>query len=39
MSILKKMKLAANLIFIVSVLNLLNNSIQMGSECTEIKGR
>ena len=37
--VLRKMCLAANLIIYVSMINLVNNIIQMSSDCSLIRGR
>ena len=37
--LVKKMCLAANLIIYLSMINLVNNIIQMSSDCTLIKGK
>lgn len=38
LSVIKKMRVAADLIFIIAVINLFNNIIQMTSDCKLIQG-
>mmetsp|Transcript_22971 Transcript_22971/g.35457 ORF Transcript_22971/g.35457 Transcript_22971/m.35457 type:complete len:94 (+) Transcript_22971:126-407(+) len=39
LGVITKMKLAADLIFVVSFINFLNNCLQMGSDCDLIRPR